>query len=116
MDQQSASFLAARVTAVHRELAVQRSELERLNVLLSDDARRDALTLVGKRYADNANTTVLPGYGRWDALVGYRHKDWDLRGALNNITDREYYSSATSAFQIQPGAPRSLVVTGTYSF
>lgn len=74
------------------------------------------LTLVGQRYADNANTTVLPGYGRWDALVGYRHKDWDLRGALNNITDREYYSSATSAFQIQPGAPRSLVVTGTYSF
>ncbi|WP_409316381.1 TonB-dependent receptor [Pseudomonas sp. KCJK9016] len=74
------------------------------------------LTLVGQRYADNANTTVLPGYGRWDALVGYRHKDWDLRAALNNITDREYYASATSAFQIQPGAPRSLVMTGTYSF
>ncbi|WP_085639426.1 MULTISPECIES: TonB-dependent siderophore receptor [unclassified Pseudomonas] len=74
------------------------------------------LTLVGQRYADNANTTVLPGYGRWDALAGYRHKDWDVRAALNNITDREYYSSATSAFQIQPGAPRSLVVTGTYSF
>jgi iron complex outermembrane receptor protein len=43
-------------------------------------------------------------------------KDWDLRGALNNITDREYYSSATSAAQIQPGAPRSVVMTGTYSF
>jgi iron complex outermembrane receptor protein len=74
------------------------------------------LTLVGQRYADNLNTTVLPGYGRWDALVGYRMKDWDLRGALNNITDREYYSSATSAAQIQPGAPRSVVMTGTYSF
>ncbi|WP_180698714.1 TonB-dependent receptor [Pseudomonas crudilactis] len=74
------------------------------------------LTLVGQRYADNANTTVLPGYGRWDALVGYRFKDWDLRGALNNITDREYYASATSQYQIQPGAPRSVVMTGTYSF
>ncbi|MHC3825751.1 MULTISPECIES: TonB-dependent receptor [Pseudomonas] len=74
------------------------------------------LTLVGQRYADNANTTVLPGYGRWDALVGYRFKDWDLRAALNNITDREYYASATSQFQIQPGAPRSVVMTGTYSF
>ncbi|WP_311884987.1 MULTISPECIES: TonB-dependent siderophore receptor [unclassified Pseudomonas] len=74
------------------------------------------LTLVGQRYADNANTTVLPGYGRWDALVGYRFKDWDLRAALNNITDREYYASATSQYQIQPGAPRSVVVTGTYSF
>ncbi|MGP6417544.1 TonB-dependent receptor [Pseudomonas putida] len=74
------------------------------------------LTLVGQRYADNANTTVLPGYGRWDALVGYRFKDWDLRAALNNITDREYYASATSQYQIQPGAPRNVVMTGTYSF
>ena len=74
------------------------------------------LTLVGQRYADNANTTVLPGYGRWDALVGYRFKDWDLRAALNNITDREYYASATSQYQIQPGTPRSVVMTGTYSF
>ncbi|SMQ27602.1 iron complex outermembrane recepter protein [Pseudomonas helmanticensis] len=74
------------------------------------------LTLVGQRYADNANTTVLPGYGRWDALMGYRMKDWDLRAALNNITDRDYYASATSQYQIQPGAPRSVVMTGTYSF
>ncbi len=74
------------------------------------------LTGVGQRYADNQNTTVLPGYGRWDALAGFREKDWDVRAALNNITDKTYYSSATSAAQIQPGEPRSLVVTGTYSF
>lgn len=74
------------------------------------------LTLVGQRYADNLNTVVLPGYGRWDALAGFRQKDWDLRAALNNISDKTYYSSATSAAQIQPGEPRSLVVTGTYSF
>ncbi|MNT41420.1 putative TonB-dependent receptor BfrD precursor [compost metagenome] len=74
------------------------------------------LTLVGDRYADNLNTTVLPGYGRWDALAGFRQKDWDLRAALNNISDKTYYSSATSAAQIQPGEPRSVVVTGTYSF
>ncbi|MDI2593223.1 TonB-dependent siderophore receptor [Pseudomonas sp. 681] len=74
------------------------------------------LTLVGQRYADNLNTTVLPGYGRWDALAGFRHKDWDVRAALNNISDKTYYASSTSAFQIQPGAPRNLVVTGTYSF
>ncbi|SDQ30022.1 MULTISPECIES: TonB-dependent siderophore receptor [unclassified Pseudomonas] len=74
------------------------------------------LTLVGERYADNQNTAVLPGYGRWDALAGFRTKDWDLRAALNNITDKTYYSSATSAAQIQFGDPRSLIVTGTYSF
>ncbi|MGJ7472643.1 TonB-dependent receptor [Pseudomonas fulva] len=74
------------------------------------------LTLVGQRYADNQNTTVLPGYGRWDALAGYRTQEWDVRAALSNIVDRTYYSSATSAAQIQVGDPRSLVVTGTYSF
>ncbi|NWD21692.1 TonB-dependent siderophore receptor [Pseudomonas yamanorum] len=74
------------------------------------------LTLVGERYADNANTVVLPGYGRWDALAGFRQKEWDVRAALNNISDKTYYASATSAAQIQFGDPRSLVVTGTYSF
>ncbi|WNW13829.1 TonB-dependent siderophore receptor [Pseudomonas sp. DTU_2021_1001937_2_SI_NGA_ILE_001] len=74
------------------------------------------VTLVGQRYADNQNTTVLPGYGRWDVLAGYRQKEWDLRAALSNLTDRTYYSSATSAAQIRVGDPRSLVVTGTYSF
>jgi iron complex outermembrane recepter protein len=74
------------------------------------------LTLVGDRYADNANTIVLPGYGRWDALAGYRTHDWDVRAALSNITDKTYYSSATSGSQIQFGDPRSLVVTGSYTF
>ncbi|MFK0312058.1 TonB-dependent receptor [Pseudomonas sp. NPDC090233] len=74
------------------------------------------LTLVGERYADNQNTTVMPGYGRWDALAGFRTHDWDVRAALSNITDKTYYSSATSAAQIQIGDPRSLVVTGTYTF
>lgn len=74
------------------------------------------LTLVGQRYADNMNTTVLPGYGRWDALAGYREKDWDVSGALTNLTDHYYYESATSAAQIMPGEPRSLVMTGTYKF
>ena len=74
------------------------------------------LTLVGDRYADSLNTVVLPGYGRWDALVGLRQKEWDVRAALNNIADKTYYASATSVAQIQPGEPRSLVVTGTYSF
>ena len=74
------------------------------------------LTFVGERYADTKNSIVLPGYGTWDALAGYRTKDWDLRAALSNITDKTYYASATSAAQIQFGDPRSLVVTGTYSF
>lgn len=74
------------------------------------------LTMVGERFADNQNTTLLPGYGRWDALVGLRTVDWDVRAALNNLTDKTYYASATSAAQIQLGEPRSLVITGSYDF
>ncbi|OUM33668.1 TonB-dependent siderophore receptor [Pseudomonas sp. 1239] len=74
------------------------------------------VTLVGQRYADTKNTIVLPGSGSWDALVGWRTQDWDVRAALSNIADKTYYSSATSAGQIQFGDPRSLVVTGTYNF
>lgn len=74
------------------------------------------VTLVGQRYADTKNTIVLPGYGSWDALAGFRTPDWDVRAALSNIADKYYYSSATSAGQIQVGDPRSLVVTGTYNF
>lgn len=74
------------------------------------------VTLVGQRYADNQNTTLLPGYARWDALGGFRTRDWDVRAALYNLTDKTYYASATSAAQIQFGDPRSLVVSGTYSF
>jgi diguanylate cyclase (GGDEF)-like protein len=40
---------ARRVTALHAELRDQRASLERLNSLLFDDARRDALTLLGNR-------------------------------------------------------------------
>ena len=56
----------------------------------------------------------VPGDHRvMDALVGWRTQDWDVRAALSNIADKTYYSSATSAGQIQVGDPRSPVVTGT---
>ncbi|MFY1969850.1 TonB-dependent receptor [Achromobacter dolens] len=74
------------------------------------------LTFVGQRYADNANTAVLPGYATWDALVGYRAGQWDWRLAVRNITDKTYYASATSAGQIRVGEPRTVVATAQYRF
>lgn len=74
------------------------------------------LTFVGQRYADNANSAVLPGYATWDALVGYRTGRWDWRLAMRNITDKGYYASATSAGQILVGEPRTVVATAQYRF
>jgi diguanylate cyclase (GGDEF)-like protein len=46
---QAGLIAAARVTALHHQLSDQRDQLERLNGLLHDDARRDPLTTVGNR-------------------------------------------------------------------
>ncbi|WP_255469178.1 TonB-dependent receptor domain-containing protein [Achromobacter sp. UMC46] len=74
------------------------------------------LTFVGDRYADNTNLTTLPGYARWDAMLGYRTSHWDWRLAVCNITDKTYYGSAISAGQIQVGEPRTVVATAQCRF
>ena len=74
------------------------------------------VTAVGQRYADTANSVLLPGYGRWDARAGYRTRSWDVEAAVTNLTDHRYYASATSAAQIQPGAPRAFLLSSNYRF
>lgn len=74
------------------------------------------VTAVGDRFADNANTTTLPGYARFDARVGYRWQQWEAQLSAENLTDHDYFVSATSASQIMPGTPRQLHLTGSYRF
>ncbi|MNK52779.1 Catecholate siderophore receptor Fiu precursor [compost metagenome] len=74
------------------------------------------VTAVGDRFADNANTTVLPGYARYDARAGYRWSQWDAQLSVENLTDHDYFVSATSAAQIMPGSPRQLNLTAAYRF
>ncbi|MEM0551008.1 MULTISPECIES: TonB-dependent siderophore receptor [Aeromonas] len=74
------------------------------------------MTAVGDRFADNANTTVLPGYARFDARAGYRWQQWEAELSAENLTDHEYFVSATGATQIMPGTPRQLMLTGSYRF
>ncbi|WP_438402757.1 TonB-dependent receptor [Aeromonas veronii] len=74
------------------------------------------VTAVGDRFADNANTTTLPGYARFDARAGYRWQQWEAELSAENLTDHEYFVSATSANQLMPGTPRQLSLTGTYRF
>lgn len=71
---------------------------------------------VGKRYADNENTTVLPGYGKVSARMGYGWNGWDMQFSVDNVFDTGYFASATSANQIMPGAGRQLTAKMTYKF
>ncbi|HDX8445087.1 TonB-dependent receptor [Aeromonas hydrophila] len=74
------------------------------------------VTAVGDRFADNANTTTLPGYARFDARAGYRWQQWETQLSLENLTDHDYFVSATSASQIMPGTPRQLHLSAAYRF
>ncbi|MFQ2152574.1 TonB-dependent receptor [Aeromonas sanarellii] len=74
------------------------------------------VTAVGDRFADNANTTTLPGYARFDARAGYRWPQWEAQLSVENLTDHDYFVSATSAAQIMPGTPRQLHLAAAYRF
>jgi iron complex outermembrane recepter protein len=74
------------------------------------------VTAVGDRFADNANTTILPGYARFDARAGYRWQQWETQLSVENLTDHDYFVSATSASQIMPGTPRQLNLSAAYRF
>ncbi|HHQ4930180.1 TPA: TonB-dependent receptor [Aeromonas hydrophila] len=74
------------------------------------------VTAVGDRFADNANTTTLPGYARFDARAGYRWQKWETQLSVENLTDHDYFVSATSASQIMPGTPRQLHLSAAYRF
>ncbi len=64
---------------------------------------------VGDRFAVEDNAVRLPSYVRLDAMLGYKGKNWEAGLNLNNLADKVYYESANNNFQIQPGAPRSVV-------
>ncbi|MDM5127592.1 TonB-dependent receptor [Aeromonas salmonicida] len=74
------------------------------------------VTAVGDRFADNANTTTLPSYARFDARAGYRWQQWEAQLSAENLTDHDYFVSATSASQILPGTPRQLNLSAAYRF
>ncbi len=54
-------LVAARIISLHGQLAVQRSELERLNRLLFEQGRRDPLTLLGNRLRLFEDLVIVSG-------------------------------------------------------
>lgn len=69
------------------------------------------VTHVGDRWTNAANTVRLPGFTRWDGLVGYRAAPWTVTAGISNLFDKEYWRS-----NAMPGAPRSVLVSANYQF
>ncbi len=77
----------------------------------------------GRRYADEANSTVLPGHVRIDLTHAWSHRfegdrSLDVQLALRNVFDAKY--SAASHLHvsrwIMPGQGRNVALSGTYRF
>lgn len=69
------------------------------------------VTHTSARWLNAANTSRLPGYTRWDALVGWRQGAWTATAAISNLLDKEYWRG-----DAMPGAPRNLLVSVNYQF
>lgn len=72
---------------------------------------------VGKRYADNANTSAMPGYTVYDAnLAWHATRNATFRLNARNLTDKLYASTFYDTAQFILGAPRSLELTAEFHY
>ena len=73
--------------------------------------------LVGRRYADFANTYQVDSYGLLGLRGGYAGKTWELFGEVRNLLDEDYIATVSvlnvaspDARVLYPGAPVSAYV------
>lgn len=74
---------------------------------------------VDRRYfsikkVSNVNVLEMPAYTVFDALAGYRYKQYSLQVNGSNLADKRYALSGISN-SYTPGMPRNFLVTFTYS-
>ena len=68
-----------------------------------------AINYVDERTGDIEGSFSLPDYWRADMFASYAlNKQWQLRLAVENITDEKYYEHAFSLFEVWQGAPRTV--------
>lgn len=75
---------------------------------------------VDSRYFSNkkinaTNVLEMPAYTVFDALIGYRYKQYSLQVNGNNLADKRYAASGVTN-SYTPGMPRNIQVTFSCSF
>jgi iron complex outermembrane receptor protein len=72
------------------------------------------LDVVGKRYADFANSYQIPSYSIWGLRAGYAARGWEVYGEIRNLGDKDFIArnsvtavSSLTAAILSPGEPRS---------
>ncbi len=73
-------------------------------------------TYMSQRYANATNTVQVGGYTRYDAMVAYTTKAYDIRLNLFNLTDKMYYDALiqSDGGRSVPGTGRTAMLSLTY--
>ena len=75
------------------------------------------LTHVGSRYADDANTLVLPSHTVYDAMLRYQvNKQFSVQFNVNNIGNKAVYDASHVGIFANMGPGRSYMLNATYRF
>jgi iron complex outermembrane receptor protein len=79
--------------------------------------------LLGKRYADFANTYTVDAYALMGLRGGFAGQEWEVFGEVRNLFDEEYITgvnvfnvAAPDAQALYPGSPLSLYIGTRFSF
>ncbi|ALG66530.1 TonB-dependent receptor [Beggiatoa leptomitoformis] len=67
------------------------------------------------RFVNNANTATIDGYTRFDATLAYHQPEYDIRFNLQNLTDEEYFETASSGRAV-PVEGRTGILSVSYRF
>lgn len=70
---------------------------------------------IGRRYTSLANTTQLPAYDKWDAMIAYERLNYAVRLNLFNLLDETYYTGLYTGHAL-PGVTRSAQLTFELKF
>lgn len=70
---------------------------------------------VADRFANNTNTNVAPGYGRFDALIEFRQGDWTAKLNGFNLSNAKVYEGVYTG-HVVPGVMRSFQLTVGYRY
>lgn len=73
-------------------------------------------TYMSQRYANATNTVQVGGYTRYDAMLAYTTKAYDIRLNLYNLTDKMYYDALiqSDGGRSVPGSGRTALLSLTY--
>jgi iron complex outermembrane receptor protein len=69
---------------------------------------------IGATYGDDANTFENPGVTLADAMLGYRHKQWDFALNVSNLSDKIYLGNCASDGTCIYAARRQAQLTARY--